>query len=144
MLFKDHNERFRHVDTQYLRLIDEGVDESRLAAYFSAAHQFMEHVENDKTGCSKVKRSSVKKLRGTEDFLALTDVALSLKHRNVDFQVVSHSSATHAYGVARYGKGAFGVGEPKIVFKDASGGVRLDALDLVKRVHAELQKLGFQ
>ena len=98
------------------------------------AYHIVDWIKNSTLGSSV--KTAVRKMRGNPYIAVCRDLANASKHFELDQgypnQVVDQTSVQTGFGRGRYGKGAYGIGEPTIVIV-LMDGTRYDVLELSQK-----------
>jgi len=136
-LNKSAREYFDGLRRSYERLQDE-VTKDDVHHFVVDAWHLIENIEKD-TASTKPQRAAAGRLRADELIQICNMLCNKEKHRSIKGKVSKSAvvqtnwTIQRGYGIGRYGKGAFGLGEQSIVL-ECSDGTRLNALKFAEDV----------
>lgn len=136
MLHSSAAEHFKKLRKVFKR-VEEALHKDDLDDFFKTAYHLLEITEKDKA-TTPLQKSAAAALRQDIDFQVCRDIANSEKHFGLDPKrnptpAIVAAPVLEGYGVGRFGKGGFGVGEQSVSLL-LSDGTTQDALGLVRRV----------
>lgn len=136
MLHNSAAEHFQKLEKIFGR-INGGLHKDDLDDFFKTAYHLIEITEKDE-GTSLVQKSMAAALRQDIDMKICRDIANASKHFRLDPKLnpsptVERTSTCEGFGVGRFGKSGYGIGEQSITLY-LSDGTDTDALSLVERI----------
>ena len=132
---KSPRDMLEKLKREYERLKQE-VSSDGFFNFVVTGYHITDWIKNDPSVPASAKQDLGSMYKNTH-IAACRDIANASKHFTLDpkykGQVTAKTSATSGWGVGRYGKGSFGVGEESIVVV-LIGGERFGALELAQEV----------
>lgn len=123
--------------------LDEEITSDRLFNFVLTGYSMIDWIKNDPSVPTSAKdTAAIEKALYSDKWLKICgDLATASKHFKLTKRIPITSSATSAngFGMGRYGKGGYGVGEENIVV-ELNDGTSIDCLDLVNGVQATWQR----
>ncbi len=139
MLLVSAAEHFQKLEKVVGR-IKGGLHKDDLDEFFKTAYHLIEVTERDE-GTTLIQKSMASALRQDIDIKICRDIANASKHFRLDPKLnpsptIERASTCEGFGVGRFGKGAYGIGEQSVTLH-LSDGTTTNALSLVERIFAK-------
>ncbi len=139
MLHSSAEEHFQKL-TKVFRRIQDNLHKDDLDDFFKTAYHLIEITNMDENATSSQK-SMASALRQDIEMQICRDIANAAKHFRLDPKrnpspTIERASTCEGFGVGRFGKGAYGIGEQSVTLH-LSDGTTTNALILVERIFAK-------
>lgn len=121
--------------------IEREVHIDKLDHFIQTARNLLEAVQADSTNTTREQRRLIGRLKSDQDFRVCNDIANRQKHfRPKQGDLAKGATVRCGFGVGRFGRGGFGVGEQTVVIELADGSTE-NALEFVRRIAEKLKPL---